>query len=256
MSIGSDLAEARRAAGLTVGQLSARTRVREALIHAIERDDFSQCGGDFYARGHIRNISKVVGLDPETMVHKYDESHGGVPLPVRAASVFQADTPIKIRESRSPNWTTAMAVALAIVVVFGVVKMMGGGDTPTADVRPASVPAVPPPAASPTGRAVTPNPSRPAAAPATGKPGDLVVFQVKAKRSSWLDVTETGGRKLFSGMLEAGKTSVWKAKKGVKVTFGDGGAFLLQVNGKNLGTPGPSGQVLNRSYGASAPQPG
>ncbi|MFI9429985.1 MULTISPECIES: helix-turn-helix domain-containing protein [Streptosporangium] len=249
MSIGSDLAEARRAAGLTVGQLSARTRVREALIHAIERDDFSQCGGDFYARGHIRNIAKVIGLDPETMVHRYDELHGGVPLPVRAASVFQADTPIKIRESRSPNWTTAMAVALAIVVVFGVVKMMGGQETPTAEVRPAAVPAVPPPAAS-----AAPSPSRQAASLATGKKGEMVVFQVRAERSSWIDVTEAGGRKLFSGMLEAGKTSVWKAKKGVKVTFGDGGAFLLRVNGKNLGTPGPSGQVLTRSYGAPAPR--
>ncbi|WP_433254067.1 helix-turn-helix domain-containing protein [Streptosporangium sp. CA-135522] len=254
MSIGSDLAEARRAAGLTVGQLSARTRVREALIHAIERDDFSQCGGDFYARGHIRNIAKVVGLDPEAMVHEYDELHGGVPLPVRAASVFQADTPIKIRENRSPNWTTAMAVALAIVVVFGVVKAMGGEDTPTAEVRPASVPAVPPPSASPPDAPGKPGPTRRAASLATGERGDQVVFQVKAKRSSWIDVRESGGRKLFSGMLEAGKTSVWKAKKGVKVTFGDGGAFLLQVNGKNLGTAGPSGQILNRSYEAPAPQ--
>ncbi|MFD0883592.1 helix-turn-helix domain-containing protein [Streptosporangium algeriense] len=139
MSIGSVLAQARRSAGLTVAGLSAHTRIREALIHAIERDDFSQCGGDFYARGHVRNMAKALGLDPEAVVHEYDELHGGVPLPVRAASVFQADTPIKIRESRSPNWTMAMGVALAIVVVFGVVKTMGGrGETPTAEVRPAA----------------------------------------------------------------------------------------------------------------------
>ncbi|MFJ2030969.1 helix-turn-helix domain-containing protein [Streptosporangium sp. NPDC087985] len=253
MSIGSNLAEARRAAGLTVGQLSARTRVREALIHGIERDDFSQCGGDFYARGHVRNIAKVVGLDPEAMVHEYDELHGGVPLPVRAASVFQADKPIKIRESRSPNWTMAMAVALAIVVVFGVVKMMGGGeeDTPAAVIRPASAPAVPPKPAAPAGAA-----ARPDASPATGKQGELLVFQVKAKRSAWLEVREIGGRKLFSGMLEEGKTSAWKAKEGVKVTFSDGGAFQLRVNGKNLGTPGPSGQMISRSYRASASKSG
>ncbi|WP_326820817.1 helix-turn-helix domain-containing protein [Streptosporangium sp. NBC_01639] len=252
MSIGSNLAEARRAAGLTVGQLSARTRVREALIHGIERDDFSQCGGDFYARGHVRNIAKVVGLDPEAMVHEYDELHGGVPLPVRAASVFQADTPIKIRESRSPNWTTAMAVALAIVVVFGVVKMMGGGgdDTPATVAHPASAPAVPPPAAAVDAF------GRPKVPPVAGKRVGPVVLQVKAVRPAWLDVRETGGRKLFSGMMEEGKTSVWKTKKGVKVTFGDGGAFRLRVNGKNLGTPGPSGEVLTRSYGASAPEPG
>lgn len=244
MTIGSSLGEARRAAGLTVGELSERTRIREALIHAIERDDFSQCGGDFYARGHVRNIAKVVGLDPEAVVHEYDELHGGVPLPVRAASVFQADSPIKIRESRSPNWTTAMAVALAIVAVFGVVKMMGGGEeTPTAEVRPAVPSALPD----------TPEPPRKPASLTSGRLSDLVVLQVKAKRSSWLDVKDMSGRRLFSGTLEAGKTSVWRADKGMRVTFSDGGAVSLQVNGKNLGTPGRRGQVVNRSYRAATP---
>ncbi|MFC7644181.1 helix-turn-helix domain-containing protein [Streptosporangium lutulentum] len=76
MGIGNDLAEARRAMGLTVGQLSERTRVREALIHAMEREDFSLCGGDFYTRGHLRNIAKVLGLDYEALIHRYDDQHG------------------------------------------------------------------------------------------------------------------------------------------------------------------------------------
>jgi cytoskeletal protein RodZ len=244
MGIGNDLAEARRSMGLTVGQLSARTRVRETLILAIERDDFSLCGGDFYARGHVRNIAKAVGLDSEALVHRYDDQHGGVPLPVRAAAVFQADTPIKIRESRSPNWTMAMAVALIILAVFGVVKTMGGGDTPTAEIFPAPAPTVPPSKAS--------DPRR-AASLTADKRGDLVVVQVKAKRTSWLDVKDGSDHVLFSGTLKEGRTSVWKAKKKLKVTFGDGGAVLLQVNGKDLGAPGRRGEVLNRSYGTSEP---
>ncbi|MEU1731136.1 RodZ domain-containing protein [Streptosporangium sp. NPDC020145] len=245
MSIGSGLAQARRSAGLTVAELSAHTRIREALIHAIERDDFSQCGGDFYARGHVRNMAKALGLDPEAVVHEYDELHGGVPLPVRAASVFQADTPIKIRESRSPNWTMAMGVALAIVVVFGVVKTMGGrGETPTAEVRPAV------PAHSEAGRAFdTPGPTRRPNSLAAGTVSGPVVLKISAKRSSWLDVKDVSGKKLFSGTLEAGKTSVWRAEKGMKVTFSDGGAVSLQLNGKDLGAPGRRGQVVNRSYG-------
>lgn len=248
MGIGSDLADARRSMGMTVGQLSARTRIREVLIQAIERNDFSQCGGDFYARGHIRNIAKIVDLDPEALVHRYDEQHGGVPLPVRASSVFQADMPLKIRERRSPNWTTAMAVALGIVVIFGVVRTMGGGDTPVADLRPMPVPAVPPP---PTAGSGHDSPRR-AASLAEGRRRDMVVLQVRAKRTSWLDVQDSTGRRLFSGTLAAGKTSTWKAKTGMRVTFGDGGAVSLKVNGKNLGTPGRRGQVVNRSYEAPA----
>jgi hypothetical protein len=71
-SIGQALALARRRAGLTVVQVSQRTRIREAIIRAIERDDFSACGGDFYARGDIRDIARVVGIDPEPLVSEYD----------------------------------------------------------------------------------------------------------------------------------------------------------------------------------------
>jgi len=61
MSIGEALAEARRQAGLSINQVSQRTRIREAIIRGIEQDDYSACGGDFYARGHIRSIARTVG---------------------------------------------------------------------------------------------------------------------------------------------------------------------------------------------------
>jgi cytoskeleton protein RodZ len=78
MSIGAELAAARRKAGLTVTEVSQRTRIREAIVRGIERDDFSACGGDFYARGHIRAIARVAGLDPEPLVREYDDAREAV----------------------------------------------------------------------------------------------------------------------------------------------------------------------------------
>lgn len=72
MSIGGILAEARQAAGLSVSDVSARTRIRAALIRAIEADDFAPCGGDFYARGHIRAIARAVGTDSRPLIADYD----------------------------------------------------------------------------------------------------------------------------------------------------------------------------------------
>ena len=68
MSIGEVLAAARRQAGLTNTQVSQRTRIRETIVRAIERDDFSGRGADIYARGHIRSIAHTVGVDPEPLV--------------------------------------------------------------------------------------------------------------------------------------------------------------------------------------------
>ena len=75
VSIGEALAAARRQSGLTITQVSQRTRIRETIIRGIERDDFSACGGDFYARGHIRAIARAAGADPEPLVREYDSSH-------------------------------------------------------------------------------------------------------------------------------------------------------------------------------------
>ena len=73
MGIGEALAEARSQAGLTVTEVSQRTRIRETIIRGIEGDDYSVCGGDLYARANIRSIAGAVGADPEPLIREYDE---------------------------------------------------------------------------------------------------------------------------------------------------------------------------------------
>lgn len=72
MAIGGALAAARDEAGLSIAEVSQRTRIREKIIRDIESDDYSSCGGDFYARGHIRAIARVVGADPVPLIAEYD----------------------------------------------------------------------------------------------------------------------------------------------------------------------------------------
>ncbi len=118
MSIGDTLAEARRQAGLTITQVSQQTRIRESIVRAIEQGDFSPCGGDFYARGHIRSIAEVVGVDPVPLIREYDEEHGP-PGSMRASQIFEPATPIKIREPRNLHLGRVLAVALLAVIGFG-----------------------------------------------------------------------------------------------------------------------------------------
>lgn len=90
-SIGRALREARITAGLTVDDVSTATRVRIAIIHAIEADDFTPCGGDVYARGHIRTLARAVHLDPAPLIERYDATHGGRPAPTAPAPLFEAE---------------------------------------------------------------------------------------------------------------------------------------------------------------------
>ncbi|GLW97995.1 helix-turn-helix domain-containing protein [Microtetraspora sp. NBRC 16547] len=237
MSIGEALAEARERMGMTVSQLSQRTRIRETIIEGMERDDFSLCGGEFYVRGHLRAISRAVGLDPDEMVRQYDDLRGGSVIPVRAASVFKAGRSLGIRGRRTPNWTVALALALAVAVIFGIVRLLGGSGDAVQETAAHSRKA-------------------PAAEHDAAKAAsDMVVLTVIAKRSSWLDVKDGAGHQLFQGTVAKGKTSTWKARDQVKVVFGDAGAVRLEVNGKDLGTPGKKGEMLRRTYGPGVPGP-
>ena len=86
MSIGSDLSAGREAAGLTLEDIADRTRVRRTVIERIEADDFSLCGGDVYARGHVRTIATVVGIDPAPLVAEFDRLHAPHgPRPARSS---------------------------------------------------------------------------------------------------------------------------------------------------------------------------
>ena len=122
MSIGETLADARRQAGLTITQVSRETRIRESIIRDIEQGDFSACGGDFYARGHIRSIAGVVGTNPVPLISEYDAEHGP-PGAIRAADVFEPSTPIKIRERHSPSLSLIVAVVLLAIIGFGAYRL-------------------------------------------------------------------------------------------------------------------------------------
>jgi cytoskeleton protein RodZ len=75
VSVGEALAEARSRVGLSVDQLSERTRIRKAVIRSIESDDFDACGGDLFVRGYVRALAGAVGLDPRPLIREYNRAH-------------------------------------------------------------------------------------------------------------------------------------------------------------------------------------
>jgi transcriptional regulator with XRE-family HTH domain len=72
VTVGEKLARARRDAGLSIAEISIRTRIRQNVIDGIEHDDYSGCGGDSGARGDIAAIASALGVDPGLLVQEYD----------------------------------------------------------------------------------------------------------------------------------------------------------------------------------------
>ena len=125
MSIGATLAAARRRAGLTVSEVSRHTRVTEPIIRGIEHDDYAACGGDFYARGHIRAIARAVGEDPSPLIDEYDSTWRSA-AEITAAEVFSSAMPLRKRERRRVRWTAFLAALVLVVLGFASYKFVSG----------------------------------------------------------------------------------------------------------------------------------
>ncbi len=242
VSIGDTLAEARRQSGLTTTQVSQRTCIRETIIRGIERGDYSACGGDFYARGHIRSIAGAVGTDPEPLIREYDATQGA-PQAITAADVFEPSTPIKLRERRRPNWSLAMVVALVLIVGFAVYHAVSSSKTKSDAARSAA-------AAhnrsaghrQPKSTTTTPSPVSQAGA-------HQVVIHLTAVENCWVDLTTASGQTIFSGIVAAGTERRWTERQAVSMIIGNPGGISLTVNGKNAVPPGSANQVVTLSFG-------
>ncbi|MDX2730983.1 MULTISPECIES: helix-turn-helix domain-containing protein [Streptomyces] len=254
-SIGRVLQQARIAAGLTVEEVSSSTRVRIPIVHAIEEDDFSRCGGDVYARGHIRTLARAVSIDPEPLVSQYDAEHGGRPAPTPAAPMFEAE---RIRsDPRRPNWTAAMVAAIVAVVGFvGFTFFKGADDGGTStQVAEGSTPNTTSPKPKPT-KTTDPKPV-PSDSAIAAAPRDKVTVKLSASQGkSWISAKDHNGRQLFDGLLLQGQSKTFQDKERIDLVLGDAGSIELFVNGKKVEDKFQPGQVERLSYTKGDPEVG
>ncbi len=243
MSIGETLADARRQAGLTITQVSRETRIRESIIRDIEQGDFSACGGDFYARGHIRSIASVVGTDPVPLISEYDAEHGPLGA-IRAADVFEPSKPIKIRERRSPSLSMIVAVVLLAIIGFGAYRLVSHHGRANAVASSTHRPTA---SAKPT---VHPSPSP------TVTSSDVVIH-LTANQDCWVLVTDnSSGSQIYMGVIPAGSSMTWTEKQAVSVRLGNPGGVVLTVNGKRQNPNSNTPVTLSFSPGTTTQSPG
>jgi cytoskeletal protein RodZ len=226
VSIGEDLAQARCRAGLSVTEVSQRTRIRETIICGIERDDYSACGGDFYARGHIRAIARAVGADPGPLIGEYDTAHHA-PQAVPVADLFGPSAGLALNRRRHRRtWPAVLGLALvaglgfaAYHVVAGLHRAPGAPAAATAGVH------------RPIHRRVTPP------APASPYP-HKVVIHLTAVEDCWVEFTTPGGAYLFQSYVVGGTSKRWAFRHAVDMRLGNPGGIKLRVDGTNPLPPG------------------
>ena len=232
MSVGTSLREVRKTAGLSTSELSKRTRIPESVIEDLERDNFNTCGGPAYARGHIRNIARICGVDAETILTQFESQT--IPLNKSIRELLNdtnATTPKKVRKPISWKGLTGVAAGVVALLVFGGALFTTGGNEEIASTTQEQIEETGPVAKNVDGVQVT----------LRGVNG-----------LSWVAVSDSSGATQFSGRIRQGEELTFKDDQLLYLVIGNAGAIQLIVNGEDLGIPGRVGEVLRLEFGPQA----
>ena len=250
MSLGSLITQARKSAGLSIEDLSESTNIRTALLREIEANNFANCGGETYARGHIRNIATKLGVDPQIFIATFEEEQMQVDRSIQDL-LIENSVMKEPHESRKVSWKVLATISVTSLFIVGIVQIIIS-NTSTSDIpepiataiESASSSATPDPMVT---SEVTPTEQ---ATVSTGTGVELVIFAARGK--SWLFVSDEAGRTLFSGQLAQGATKTFSTDVSINVKIGNAGGVDLTVNGKKVDSVGADGEVVSVSYGVDS----
>ena len=268
MTLGSVIAKARKDAGLSIEELARATNLRVTLLREIENDDFSHCGGDIYARGHVRNIAKNLKADEKEFLRLYDEEQGYEKRTLEELLV-EYNVMRQPIEARKLSWKVLVAISVASLGIVAIAEVIfsrtstvevvtpivasTASPTPSATAIPsATATQSPTPSAIPS-ESPTQSPSAQPSAQSsfsTGTGVEVVVHAARAK--TWLFVSDASGRTLFSGLISKGTSRIFTSGVRLDLRVGNAGGIDVQVNGTMTAPIGGNGQVVSVSYGADS----
>jgi cytoskeletal protein RodZ len=231
-SIGEEIRAARKGADLTIAEVANRAKLRSAVLEAIENDDFSLCGGDTYARGHLKVIAGILKIDSVSLLEKFDEKFGKFETALLDLSEKGKRNLEKPSKSTKASWKTLATIAVAVIALVTVVQI--SGSAPKNEVVSATPPSV----------------EQPIPATASAEPEAKVVI-TGIKSYSWISVSDAAGNSIFTGEVRKGETKEFTDRQLLRFVIGNAGAVTLSVNGEDRGIPGKIGEVVRLQFAAN-----
>ncbi len=237
MNLGEELKSARISAGISLDQLAAATSIRAGLLAEMENNNFSHCGGDIYAKGHLRNIAPLINLEPSHLVDRYNEEHSSSARSINELLVENNVAKVP-HERRTISWKVPAAVSLFIVLVLGVTQIIvsnvNSNDLPKAVSSPSTSPS-PEVTESAVVETVTPV--------STG-----VTLKIFAARGNSLIDIVVNGEHVDKGQIFQGETKTFEATESISVYFSNPAGLDVTVNGELLSPLGGQNQEVRRTF--------
>jgi len=242
MTLGSTIRDAREAARLSIESLSDSTSIRIGLLTEMENNIFSHCGGDTYARGHLRNIAAKVGIDPQVFIDLYNEEHSAEHRAIQ--DLLAENNVMQVpREQKKISWKVPATISVSILLVIGVVQIVVSNQSGTSSTTP-SVEASQ--SGSPTSStSVSAAPSSETTIPARTEPITLKI--VASRGNSYIDIV-VDGEHVSKGSLFQGETKSFTGQTAISIYLSNPAGLDLTLNGKALAPLGGQNEEVRRTF--------
>jgi cytoskeleton protein RodZ len=243
MNLGEMLSAARLAEGISLEDLAAATSIRVGLLTEIEKNNFSHCGGDIYARGHLRNIAPILGLDPARLIELFNEEHSVESRSIKELLIENNVTKVP-KEKKNLSWKVPAAFSIVVLLIFATVQIVVSNVQSGNDASPAASSSPSPTAiAEPSASAVTTETTT-TENPANGK----VTLLITAPRGDsridiWVD-----GKQIEKGTIYQGESKSYEGLRSIAIYFSNPAGLDVTVNGELLAPLGGENQEVRRTF--------
>lgn len=240
--VGQVLRRARERDGLSLEELSRRTKIKVRLLEAIENNDFAGLPGGIFTRGFLRTYAREVAMDPEAIVGRYLAQSEPIQLfpPVapepeprpggQAAGPSEGPTrPAANRYRHHLRLVVGLALLTMVSVYFGSFRQPHPAAVEASNVK--SAPDVP----TAVGTSGSSRDVELTAAEASSLKVDLT-----PRASCWIAAT-ADGKPALARLMNVEDPYRIEAREEVTLRVGDPGALAIAVNGvpgRPLGQPG------------------
>ena len=242
MTLGTTIRDAREAARVSIESLSESTSIRIGLLTEMESDNFKHCGGDTYARGHLRNIAQRIGLNPQILIDLYNQEQAVESQRIQDSLVDNNIIQVP-REKKSLSWKVPALFSVAILIVIAIVQIAVSNQSTTQ--TPAPVVSA---SASASASAVASTSPTPQTSPSKSVQAGPVSLVISAPRgNSYIDII-VDGKEVEKSSIFQGETKSYKGATTISVYFSNPAALDVTYNGKLLAPLGGENQEVRRTF--------
>lgn len=248
-TFGEELRRTREAAGTSLDEIIAETKISRRVLEALEEGKFGFLPEPVFSRNFVMQYARVVGTDPDRLAEWFDRaweryllasgSHPGM--------VVEESPP-----TASVRWGFWIPIILGAAVVMAVTAMIVGGWTSPPEVLPPDPRRSPASRPSPTASvAGLPSPSAGAAATPAAVDAEHTVevaFEVDEGRECWVYYRDRDGW-TDQRLLAGGERLELSLAGPVTLTVGNAGAVTVVTGGRRYEGLGQAGEVLHARVG-------